>query len=210
MKFFIIFPQSPWGTGAGANLFGSDLFSGTGGGSSGTSGGVGSGQTVTTPTDPFSSDPFADDPFGMKGSGGGEEINPFSSDSTDVFGSKGWADSKVSRRFLYASLPVLFTSVLAVLYIPYSAYFSRGNIFVKVFNFSYYVEKISWLRGLPHLFWACARFFVGKYFVVRLSTTKTTKILPPEKYPLYGICMLLLHVSLSLSLSLSLSVSRSL
>ena len=28
--------------------------------------------------------------------------------------------------------------------------------------------------------------FVGKYFVVRLSTTKTTKILPPEKYPLYG------------------------
>ena len=29
--------------------------------------------------------------------------------------------------------------------------------------------------------------FVGKNFVVRLSTTKTTKILPPEKYPLYGI-----------------------
>ena len=26
-----------------------------------------------------------------------------------------------------------------------------------------------------------------KYFVVRLSTTKTTKILPLEKYPLYGI-----------------------
>ena len=25
--------------------------------------------------------------------------------------------------------------------------------------------------------------FVGKNFVVRLSTTKTTKILPPEKYP---------------------------
>ena len=31
--------------------------------------------------------------------------------------------------------------------------------------------------------------FVGKYFVVCFSTTKTTKILPPppEKYPLYGI-----------------------
>ena len=29
--------------------------------------------------------------------------------------------------------------------------------------------------------------FVGKTFVVHLSTTKTTKILPPEKYPLYGI-----------------------
>jgi len=33
--------------------------------------------------------------------------------------------------------------------------------------------------------------FVGKYFVVRLSTTKTTKILPHEKYPLYGIYELL-------------------
>ena len=32
-----------------------------------------------------------------------------------------------------------------------------------------------------------SRFFVCKYFVVRLSTTKTTKILPLEKYPLYGI-----------------------
>ena len=48
------------------------------------------------------------------------------------------------------------------------------------------MEKISW-------FWARARgtrrglrFFVCKYFVVRLSTTKTTKILPLEKYPLYG------------------------
>ena len=34
---------------------------------------------------------------------------------------------------------------------------------------------------------AHAVFFVGKYFVARLSTTITTKILPPEKYPLYGI-----------------------
>ena len=29
--------------------------------------------------------------------------------------------------------------------------------------------------------------FVGKYFVVCFSTTKTTKLLSPEKYPLYGI-----------------------
>ena len=29
--------------------------------------------------------------------------------------------------------------------------------------------------------------FMGKYFVVRLSTMKTTKILPPKKYLLYGI-----------------------
>ena len=33
--------------------------------------------------------------------------------------------------------------------------------------------------------------FVGKYFVVCFSTTKTTKILPPEKYPLYGHLLLL-------------------
>ena len=33
---------------------------------------------------------------------------------------------------------------------------------------------------------AHAVFFVGKYFVVLLSTTKTTKLLLPEKYPLYG------------------------
>ena len=32
-----------------------------------------------------------------------------------------------------------------------------------------------------------SQLFVGKYFMVRLSTTKTTKILPPEKYPLYGM-----------------------
>ena len=35
-----------------------------------------------------------------------------------------------------------------------------------------------------HLYGNC---FVGKYFVVYFSTTKTTKILTPEKYPLYGI-----------------------
>ena len=29
--------------------------------------------------------------------------------------------------------------------------------------------------------------FVGKIFVVRPSTTKTTNILPHENYPLYGI-----------------------
>ena len=34
---------------------------------------------------------------------------------------------------------------------------------------------------------ATTRRFVGKYLVVRFSTTKTTKILPLENYPLYGI-----------------------
>ena len=46
--------------------------------------------------------------------------------------------------------------------------------------------------------------FTGKNFVVRLSTTKTTKISPPEKYPLYGmyVCPLLFsYCSLSLPLS---------
>ena len=35
--------------------------------------------------------------------------------------------------------------------------------------------------------------FVGKNFVVRLSTTKTTKLFSPEKYPLYSI--LTIHTS---------------
>ena len=30
---------------------------------------------------------------------------------------------------------------------------------------------------------------MGKYSVVHYSTTKTTIFLPPEKYPLYGICV---------------------
>ena len=71
--------------------------------------------------------------------------------------------------------------------IPYSRYFSRGNIFVKVV-----ILAISWKNFRCRA--VCVkttlidpRFFVGKYFVVHLSTTKTTKILPPEKYPLYGI-----------------------
>ena len=38
-------------------------------------------------------------------------------------------------------------------------------------------------RGSLHLYGNC---FMGKYFVVYFSTTKTTKILTPEKYPLYG------------------------
>ena len=45
---------------------------------------------------------------------------------------------------------------------------------------------------------AHAVFFVGKYFVVRLPTTKTTKILPPEKYLLYGISSFLSKEDLEL------------
>ena len=40
-------------------------------------------------------------------------------------------------------------------------------------------------RGSLHLYGMC---FVGKYFVVYVSTTK---ILTPEKYPLYGIYYIL-------------------
>ena len=58
----------------------------------------------------------------------------------------------------------------------------------------FWVEKFSLFRGKifvvarykPHPI-ATTRRFVGKYFVVRFSTTKTTKILPLENYPLYGI-----------------------
>ena len=40
------------------------------------------------------------------------------------------------------------------------------------------------LMSVARLYGNC---FVGKYFVVYFSTTKTTKILTPEKYPLCGI-----------------------
>ena len=40
------------------------------------------------------------------------------------------------------------------------------------------------LKQYPGTLWYC---FVGKNFVVRLSTTKTKKILHPEKFPLYGM-----------------------
>ena len=88
--------QSVWSGagGGGASLFGLDPFSGSGTG--GASGGVGGGPTATTPTDPFTSDPFLEDPFGEKGNVGGE-ANPFAADSSDIFGSKGWSDSKVRQ-----------------------------------------------------------------------------------------------------------------
>ena len=42
---------------------------------------------------------------------------------------------------------------------------------------------------------ATTRRFVGKYFVVLFSTTKTTKILPLENYPLYGTSLAMVAVS---------------
>ena len=74
------------------------------------------------------------------------------------------------------------------MYIPYSGYFSGGNR-----NLAYFVENFLWSRGINHTpihpgrAVATTRRFVSKYFVVRFSTTKTTKILPLENYPLYGI-----------------------
>ena len=49
-------------------------------------------------------------------------------------------------------------------------------------------------RGINHTPIHPTRRFVGKYFVVRFSTTKTTKILPLENYPLYGIILFNLSV----------------
>ena len=64
-------------------------------------------------------------------------------------------------------------------FIPYSGYFSRGNIFVKVvilaISWKYFCGRAVCIKTTPIDSW----FFVGKYFVVCLSTTKTTKILPP-------------------------------
>ena len=48
--------------------------------------------------------------------------------------------------------------------------------------------KIFRGRGtLNHTPILCGTVLWIKLFVVRLSTTKATKLLPPEKYPLYGI-----------------------
>ena len=49
-------------------------------------------------------------------------------------------------------------------------------------QFSGYAYACTNGRGSLHL-WSCGNCFVGKYFVVCFSTTK---ILLPEKYPLYG------------------------
>ena len=106
-------PQSSWV--GGASLFGTDPFSsGGGGGGSGTSGGVGGGPSAATPTDPFTSDPFMEDPFGTKGSGGGEDSNPFGTDTSDAFGTKGWSDSKVGNHspFLSSHTPHTHTHSL--------------------------------------------------------------------------------------------------
>ena len=69
--------------------------------------------------------------------------------------------------------------------------FRGGKIFVDMENFVGSWKKFRGFvyactneRGSLHLYGNC---FVGKYFVVYFSTTKTTKILTPEKYPLYGI-----------------------
>ena len=53
----------------------------------------------------------------------------------------------------------------------------------KIFGFVYACTNE---RGSlhPNVYGNC---FVGKYFVIYFSTTKTTKMLTPEKYPLYGI-----------------------
>ena len=53
------------------------------------------------------------------------------------------------------------------------------------------MKNISWLRYTKPHPGTMRYYFMGKNFVVRLSTMKTTKISPPEKYLLYGIrtCM---------------------
>ena len=63
---------------------------------------------------------------------------------------------------------------------------------VKFLSSEFLVEKCSWSQYTkPHP--CTTRYcFVGKHFVGRLSTTKTTKILPLKNYPLY--CQLTLHV----------------
>ena len=61
----------------------------------------------------------------------------------------------------------------------YNGYFFEGSYFCESRYFGYFF-LVAQFALKPHCF--DPRFFVGKYFVVRLLTTKTTKILPPEKY----------------------------
>ena len=56
----------------------------------------------------------------------------------------------------------------------------------KIFRVRGFVYACTNERGSLHLH-VYGNCFVGKYFVVYFSTTKTTKILTPEKHPLYGI-----------------------
>ena len=67
-----------------------------------------------------------------------------------------------------------------------------GQNFGENRNLGYFVEKFSWSRGINHTPIHTTRRFVGKFFVVRFSTTKTTKILPLENYPLYGMSTLII------------------
>ena len=53
--------------------------------------------------------------------------------------------------------------------------------------FGQFVEKFSWLWYTKPYYSTMQYCFVDKNLVVRLSTTKTTKNLPPEKYPLYSM-----------------------
>ena len=63
----------------------------------------------------------------------------------------------------------------------------RGAKFSGKSKFRLFRGKIFMVaRYKPHPI-ATTRRFVGNYFMVRFSTTKTTKILPLENYPLYGI-----------------------
>ena len=80
--------------------------------------------------------------------------------------------------------------------IPYSGYFSGGGKFSRIWKILRVRGKnfvVSCTRALmidmsvARCIYNYGNCFVGKYFVVYFSTTKTTKILTPEKYPLYGI-----------------------
>ena len=96
----------------------------------------------------------------------------------------------MERRFQYY-LP--FTNHTQ--YIPYSGYFSGGGKFswlwkiLRVRGKNFVVSCTRALISVARCIYMVYNCFVGKYFVVYFSTTKTTKILTPEKYPLYCIYM---------------------
>ena len=73
--------------------------------------------------------------------------------------------------------------------------FRGDKIFVVeqylVIDFSWIL--FSWLELALQVKVGKVSSFVGKIFVVRPSTIKTTNILPHENYPLYGISVVFLN-----------------
>ena len=78
-----------------------------------------------------------------------------------------------------------------VIHVLYSGYFLGGKIFVSSAFLASLWKNVRGCGILHHTLVLCGTVSEGKTFVVRFSTTKTTKILPSVKYSLYSMPLLL-------------------